>query len=143
MYSKKIEEKREKEIEEKKTAMRRKVQEGEGKQKRVENEEKRQEKYGSYKELLKTSITKKWFLNPAFIEKQNLKAEVEIVIDNDGNINTKKVKSSSSNKHFDEMVIDAISRSNPLPAVPPDLRENHYLDIKLEFTLEDYEKLHD
>ena len=127
-------EEEEKEMEQEKERKKEKEQE------KIENEKKRQEEYDNYEEKLKDFI--ELSLNPAFIEKQNLKTTVEMIETNNGEIIKATMEKSSGNEYFDNTVMDAISRSNPLRAVPPDLRENHYLDIELEFTLKEYEKLH-
>ncbi len=132
IHSKKIEEMREKEIEKRKSTMREELQ-GEGE---------KQEKVGSYKDLLKSIIEENWFLNKAFIEEKNLKTMVTIKLSDSGDVSEKKLEESSGNDYFDRTVMNAISYSNPLPSVPIDLRENHGLHVELYFTLEEYEKLH-
>ncbi len=130
IYSKRIEEMREEEIEKKKSAMR----------ERLQGEEEKQEKV-SYESLLKSIIEKNWFLNKAFITRGNFKTVVEVIVSNSGDIIKTKVIKSSGDDYFDGTVINAIVRSH-LPEVPMHLRENHCLRVELYFTLEEYEELH-
>ena len=128
-------EEEEKEMEQEKERKKEKEQE------KIENEQKRQEEYGSYKELLKTSITKNCFLNEALIEK-GLEIIVKITISNNGDIIEAVIKKPSGNKYFDKITMDAINRSDPLPDVPMNLRTNHCFNIELTFNPEKYEEPH-
>ncbi len=139
-HFKKINEMREKELEGKMAAITRKIKEEEKEQEKIENEKKRQEEYDNYEEKLNGFI--KLSLNPAFIEKQNLKTTVEVVIDNNGEIIKATMEESSGNVYFDKMVMDAVSRFDPLPKPPANLLIGNYLDMKLEFNPEKYEELH-
>ncbi|MEA1994676.1 MAG: energy transducer TonB [Campylobacterota bacterium] len=141
MHSEKIDEMKEKEIKERISDIRKKFEEEEKEQEKIENEQKRQEEYGSYEKRLEDFI--KLSLNPAFIEKQNLKTEVKIVVDSSGNIVEMEIINSSGDEYFDNMVRDAISRSDPLLKPPAILLiGKHYLDMNLEFDPKKYEKLH-
>lgn len=151
MYSKSMEEIIKKRMEGKKAAWRRKIKEEEKemereeerkkeeKREKIENEQKKQEEYDNCRESLQLFIEKHWFLNLAFIEKQNLKATVRIIVTNNGEIIKPTIRKSSGNKYFDDMALDAIKRSNPLPETLINLKDNTYLVV---FDLKDYEKLH-
>ena len=98
MYSKSMEEIIKKRMEGKKAAWRRKIKEEEKemereeerkkeeKREKIENEQKKQEEYDNCRESLQLFIERHWFLNLAFIEKQNLKATVRIIVTNNGEI---------------------------------------------------------
>ena len=151
MYSKSMEEIIKKRMEGKKAAWKRKFEEEEKEmeqekerkkeeeREKVENEQKKQEEYDDCRESLQFFIERHWFLNLAFIEKQNLKATVRIIVTNNGEIIKPTIRKSSGNKYFDDMALDAIERSNPLPKTLINLKDNTYLVV---FDLKDYEEPH-
>ena len=55
---------------------------------------------------------------PSYIKDQNLQAEIEVKIDNNGNIILKKIIKSSNNSIFDLKVLDAIKNAEPFPKPP-------------------------
>lgn len=66
---------------------------------------------------VKQHIAKFWFL-PEWLAKSDYKTQITIKIDDDGNLLQREVTKSSGNNDFDQLVIDTVEKSNPLPKPP-------------------------
>ncbi len=62
-------------------------------------------------------IRQNWAL-PQWLAGKNLSAQVRVRFDNNGNILSAQIVKSSGNSSFDEIVIDTVHKSSPLPAPP-------------------------
>lgn len=55
---------------------------------------------------------------PAYFKNRNLKTHVMVRFDENGNVLAKEIVKSSGNPAFDELVLNAIQKSSPVPAPP-------------------------
>jgi outer membrane biosynthesis protein TonB len=73
-----------------------------------------------YPEMIKVKLRLHWQL-PIWLKRQNLSAQVRILIDSQGRIVSKQFVTRSGNDGFDEYVERALNDSQPLPAPPTEL----------------------
>jgi len=79
-------------------------------------------RFGSYYMAVFNKIQSAWIL-PHYHERQNLLAIVEITIRADGRIVNIQFEKRSGNAEFDRSVMRAVQKANPLPPLPPGIRE--------------------
>ncbi|MGE3684507.1 MAG: energy transducer TonB [Bdellovibrionales bacterium] len=77
--------------------------------------------YDRYFDDLEKKIHENWSI-PQWLADANLKAQIQVLIDERGFVIKKLIRKSSGNEVFDSKVIEAIESSNPLPAPPPRLK---------------------
>jgi TonB family protein len=77
-------------------------------------------KLAAYKNLIRTKIRQEWeLIETKKFDKQDISTIITIQLDENGGIVDIAVTQSSENKLFDESVLQAIRRAQPLP-LPPD-----------------------
>ncbi len=81
-------------------------------------------------------IAGNWSYPVALETKGNPEATVLLLVRRDGTITSSRLVKSSSNEVFDESVMRAIERSNPLPPFPEAYRKSHD-EIEVRFSLEE------
>jgi len=81
-----------------------------------------QARFGRYYMTVFNKIQSAWVL-PHYDEQTNLSAIVEITVRPDGRIVTIQFEQKSGNAEFDRSVMRAIQKANPLPPLPPDIKE--------------------
>jgi colicin import membrane protein len=81
-------------------------------------------------------IAGNWSYPVALETKGNPEATVLLVVKRDGTIISSRLIKRSSNEVFDQSVMRAIERSNPLPPFPEVYRKNHD-EIQVRFSLEE------
>lgn len=67
------------------------------------------------------AIRQNWNL-PKWLEDGNYRAQVRVMIDERGYVIDKKIQTSSGNPAFDDVVLDTIEKSSPLPPPPGRLK---------------------
>lgn len=75
---------------------------------------------------------------PIAMDKQKLEAVVVLMVKQDGTIMKTRLEKRSASALFDESVMKAIERSNPLPPFPDSYRKS-YDEIEITFNLKDLE----
>ena len=70
-----------------------------------------------------TGIIKSYWKIPSYIKDQDLQTELEVKINNQGNITKRKIIKSSGNPIFDLKVLEAIKNAEPFPEPPISSRE--------------------
>ena len=73
--------------------------------------------HDNYVSQVKKKIYSNWAL-PQWLAQKQLKAQVLLQIDEQGNIVGKKVFKSSGNPAYDDAVLDSVAKSSPLPSPP-------------------------
>lgn len=81
-----------------------------------------QARFGRYYMAVFNKIQSAWIL-PHYYEQNQLTATVEITIRADGRIVKTRFEKKSGNAEFDRSVMRAIQKANPLPPLPPGVRE--------------------
>jgi colicin import membrane protein len=81
-----------------------------------------QARFGRYYMAVFNKIQSAWVL-PHYYEQKQLMAIVEITIRKDGRIVTSQFEKKSGNANFDRSVMRAIQKANPLPPLPPGIKE--------------------
>ena len=81
-----------------------------------------QARFGRYYMTVFNKIQSAWVL-PHYDEQTNLSAVVEITVRPDGRIVNVQFEQKSNNAEFDRSVMRAIQKANPLPPLPPDIKE--------------------
>jgi TolA protein len=71
----------------------------------------------SYLDILRDRLQENWGL-PIWLARQNLNAQVLLMIDSKGNVRELKFTKSSGNPRFDQEVRNSITKSQPLPPPP-------------------------
>ena len=71
----------------------------------------------NYIASIKKQIYSQWAL-PQWMSQKNLRAQVLVRLDEQGNVVSKKITLSSGDQGFDEMVLETLKRSSPVPAPP-------------------------
>jgi len=77
---------------------------------------------------------------PIAMDKQKLEAVAVLVVRQDGTITQTRLEKRSTSTLFDESVLKAIERSNPLPPFPESYRKS-YDELEITFNLKDLEGL--
>ncbi|PKN65689.1 MAG: hypothetical protein CVU57_08990 [Deltaproteobacteria bacterium HGW-Deltaproteobacteria-15] len=77
---------------------------------------------------------------PIAMDKEKLEAVAVLVVKQDGTIMKTRLEKRSSSTLFDESVLKAIERSNPLPPFPESYRKS-YDELEITFNLKDLEDL--
>ena len=77
--------------------------------------------YSRYIQELKTKVHSQYTI-PEWMAEANLKAQLQVYIDERGYVTKRLVHRSSGNMVFDKAAVDAVDASSPLPAPPEDLR---------------------
>ncbi len=77
---------------------------------------------------------------PVAMDKQKLEAVVVLMVRQDGTIMKTRLEKRSASTLFDESVLKAVERSNPLPPFPDSYRKS-YDEIEITFNLKDLEGL--
>lgn len=77
--------------------------------------------FNRYFQTVEEKIRGNWSLPQWLIDAQ-LKAQVRVLIDENGNVKKKQVLKSSGNPDFDDHMLDAIDKSSPFPPPPDRLR---------------------
>ena len=83
-------------------------------------------------------IKSNWSYPVALPSRQDLEAVVLLMVKRDGSIVKKEIKKRSSDEMFDQSVIKAIERSDPLPPFPEGYRRS-YDEIEINFNLKELE----
>ena len=91
-----------------------------------------------YQMEVESRIKSNWAYPVALQDSKQLEATVVVMVRRDGTIIKTKVKKRSSNAIFDQSVLKAIERSDPLPPFPEGYRKS-YDDIEINFNLQDLE----
>ena len=81
-------------------------------------------------------IKSNWSL-PA-LDDESLAAVIELTVKNNGTILKTRMTQRSGNERFDQSVLKAIKRSDPLPPFPEGYRKTHE-EIEINFNLSDLE----
>jgi colicin import membrane protein len=91
-----------------------------------------------YQMEVEAKIKRNW--NYPVMDKQKLEAVVVLTVKQDGTILKSRMEKRSSDTMFDESVLKAIERSNPLPPFPESYRKSHD-ELEITFNLNDLEGL--
>jgi colicin import membrane protein len=87
---------------------------------------------------VETKIKGNWSYPVALQIQKDLEAVVVLKVKSDGTILRSQLKKRSSNPVFDQSVLKAIERSDPLPPFPEGYRKSHD-EIEITFNLKDLE----
>jgi len=90
-----------------------------------------------YQMEVEAKIRSNWAY-PVALDKKQLEAVVVIMVKQDGTILKTRIERRSASPLFDESVLKAIERSNPLPPFPDSYRKSHD-EIEITFNLKDLE----
>lgn len=74
--------------------------------------------HDNYISIVEHHIHQNWSL-PEWLARKNLKAQIRVRFDENGNILSKDIYKSSGNPSFDDVVMSTIEKSAPVPAPPP------------------------
>ncbi len=77
--------------------------------------------YSRYIQELKSKVHSQYTI-PEWMAEANLKAQVQVFIDERGYVTKRLVVRTSNNMVFDKAALDAVDASSPLPVPPEDLR---------------------
>jgi colicin import membrane protein len=91
-----------------------------------------------YQVEVETKIKGNWSYPVALQIQKDLEAVVVLKVKSDGTILRSQLKKRSSNPVFDQSVLKAIERSDPLPPFPEGYRKSHD-EIEITFNLKDLE----
>ena len=91
-----------------------------------------------YQMEIETRIKSNWSYPVAVRNQKDLQTTVTIKVSQDGSILKYEFKKRSSDVIFDESVLKAIEKSNPLPPFPEEYRKS-YDEIEINFNLQDLE----
>jgi colicin import membrane protein len=92
-----------------------------------------------YQLEIENTIKNNWSFPVALLDaKMNKSPEAVIIVEvrSDGKIQKAWFKKKSSNSLFDDSVLKAVEKSDPLPAFPPSYKKR-YEDIEINFSLKD------
>lgn len=92
-----------------------------------------------YQMEVESKIKSNWAY-PVAMDKKNLEAVVVLTVRQDGTITKTRLEKRSADTMFDESVLKAIERSNPLPPFPESYRKSHD-ELWITFNLKDLENL--
>ncbi|NQD36455.1 TonB family protein [Permianibacter sp. IMCC34836] len=93
--------------------------------------------FGDYKREAMKLFRKNQFYPPkAFKDKLTGEGVVRATVDKSGNMLAVEVVESTGERLLDRAMVDMVTKSMPLPALPPELPEDSYnIDIPVRFTL--------
>ena len=91
-----------------------------------------------YQVEVETRIKSNWSYPVAVQDQKKLEAVVMLKVSQDGTISKSWFKKRSADAIFDESVMRAIERSNPLPPFPEGYRKS-YEEFEINFNLKDLE----
>jgi colicin import membrane protein len=91
-----------------------------------------------YQARIHEHISGNWSYPAALQPKGNPEATVLLVVQRDGTISSSRFVKRSTNAVFDDSVLRAVERSNPLPPFPESYRRSHE-EIQIRFTLKELE----
>jgi colicin import membrane protein len=91
-----------------------------------------------YKAEVESLIKSNWHYPVAMDNHKDLEAIVVLMVKSDGTIMKSRFDRRSQNVLFDESVLKAIERSNPLPPFPESYRKSHE-EFEINFNLKDFE----
>lgn len=91
-----------------------------------------------YQAEVESLIKSNWHYPVALDNKKDLEAIVLLLVKSDGTIMKSRFDKRSQNVLFDESVLKAIERSNPLPPFPENYRRSHE-EFEISFNLKDLE----
>jgi TolA protein len=80
----------------------------------------------NYYDSVRSRLQENWAL-PVWLSRQNLSAQIEIVIDSHGRVREFRFKKSSGNTQFDDAVKKTLAESQPFPTPPSELLMNGIL----------------
>jgi len=89
-----------------------------------------------YQMEVEEKIKGNWSYPVALQSREDLEAVVVVVVKRDGTILKTEMKKGSSDPIFDESVLRAVKRSDPLPPFPEAYRKSHE-EIEIKFNLQD------
>ncbi|RJR44791.1 MAG: hypothetical protein C4576_12770 [Desulfobacteraceae bacterium] len=92
-----------------------------------------------YQMEVEAKIKSNWSY-PIAMDKEKLEAVAILVVRQDGTITQTRLEKRSTSTLFDESVLKAIERSNPLPPFPESYRKS-YDELEITFNLKDLEGL--
>ena len=92
-----------------------------------------------YQMQVESLIKSHWHYPVATDSKRDREAVVVLTVKRDGAIMSSRFEKKSQNVLFDESVLKAVERSNPLPPFPESLRRSHE-EIVIRFNLRDLER---
>ena len=75
---------------------------------------------------------RKYFVTPQWLDLTNLKAAIEVTLDDQGRIITKSFVKGSGSELFDQQALEAVIKAEPLPAPPERIKKLFY---KINFIL--------
>jgi colicin import membrane protein len=73
--------------------------------------------HDNYIAVVEHHVRQNWAL-PEWLARKNLKAQVRVRFDENGNIISRDIFKSSGNPSFDEVVLNTVEKSSPVPAPP-------------------------
>lgn len=91
-----------------------------------------------YKAEVEGLIKSNWHYPVAMENQRDVEAIVVLMVKSDGTIVRSRFDKRSQNVLFDESVLKAIERSNPLPPFPESYRRSHE-EFEISFNLKDFE----
>jgi colicin import membrane protein len=89
-----------------------------------------------YQAEVEDKIKSNWSYPVALQSREDLEAIVVVMVKGDGTILKTEMKKGSSDPIFDESVLRAVKRSDPLPPFPEGYRKS-YDEIEIKFNLKD------
>ena len=93
-----------------------------------------------YQMEIETAIKNNWSYPVALFNSKKgeiPEAVVIVTLRNDGTILKTRFKSRSNNPLFDDSVLKAIEKSDPLPPFPPGYKKS-YEEVEINFSLKDF-----
>jgi colicin import membrane protein len=91
-----------------------------------------------YQAEVESLIKSNWHYPVAMDNRKDVEAIVVLLVKSDGTIMRSRFDRRSQNVLFDESVLKAIERSNPLPPFPESYRKS-YEELEISFNLKDFE----
>jgi colicin import membrane protein len=91
-----------------------------------------------YQAEVESLIKSNWHYPVAMDNQKDLEAIVVLMVKSDGTVMRSRFDKRSQNVLFDESVLKAIERSNPLPPFPESYRKSHE-EFEINFNLKDFE----
>ena len=91
-----------------------------------------------YQMQVEAKIKSNWSYPVAMDRPKDLEAVVVLTVKQDGTIIRSRIEKRSSSVVFDESVLKAVERSDPLPPFPESYRKS-YDEIEINFNLKDFE----
>lgn len=91
-----------------------------------------------YQAEVESLIKSNWHYPVAMDNQKDVEAIVVLMVKSDGTVMRSRFDKRSQNVLFDESVLKAIERSNPLPPFPESYRKSHE-EFEISFNLKDFE----